>query len=180
MCKSCETAVDAKKSVKLPGGLWSANHYGGSEGFFGWLALQPIAHRRTLAELTRAESRALGPAIRMLENGIDRYWRERRHRVERVYVMYFLEGLLEPGGDPSHLHFHLVPRFEALGPSMSGKTDVVGELVPGIDAYLIGKLRPGHPTYPLPSWLDRHAFKAQHGAQALESKELEIVQAVVR
>jgi len=160
--------------------MWSINHYQSNEGFFGWLALQPVAHRRTLAELTLAESQTLGPVIQGLESGTYRHWETLGHPVERVYLMYFLEGLIEPGGDRWHLHFHLVPRFEALGPSMSGKTDVVGETVSGIDAYLIGKLRPRHPTYPLPSWLDRRAFKGQHGSQALQHKELEIVRAVAR
>jgi hypothetical protein len=171
-CYGCETAGDLTRSVVLPGG-WSVNHYGGSEGFFGWLALQPFAHRATLANLNPTELHALGPYLQHLERGISNYWAARKHPVARVYVMYFLEGQLEPDGS-KHLHFHLVPRFNEMDQSMRDKLDVLDKKVRGIDAYLIAKLRPNNHTYRLPSAFDRGALTES----AREELEIEIVKGV--
>ena len=53
VCKGCELSKGNGDPpggiiVKLDGG-WILNHYGGSEGFLGWLALQPSCHRMELA-----------------------------------------------------------------------------------------------------------------------------------
>jgi diadenosine tetraphosphate (Ap4A) HIT family hydrolase len=142
-CQGCKKARDSSESVSFPGG-WSLSHYGGCEGFLGWLALQTREHRRSVSDLSVTEAKALGPLLRRLERGTYKYWRAQRHPVERVYVMYFLEGALEPGGrDRWHLHFHLVPRFVALRTPMRGTS--------GIDAYQIAKLRP---QGRLPAFLD--------------------------
>ncbi len=52
--------------MSLRGG-WSVGHYGGDEGFFGWLALQTVAHRMCMSDLTEDETAALGPNLQRLE-----------------------------------------------------------------------------------------------------------------
>ena len=52
---------------------------------------------------------------------------------------------------------------------MRDKIDVLGTTVGGIDAYLIGKLRPGHATYLLPTFLDRKQFPVEAERQAAEA-----------
>ncbi|SRR6266849_9435538 len=111
--------------------------------------------------------------VQRLERGIYNYWAS-EHPVKRVYVMYFLEGQLEPDSDLWHLHFHLVPRFEALDSSMRDKTDVLGMMVTGIDAYLIGKLRLNNATYSPPDWLNRHSLSEA----VRKEKEFQIVTGV--
>lgn len=126
------------------------NHYGGPEGFFGWLALQTVQHRCNLGELSKSEARALGPNLRRLEKGIYDYWKTRGRQVDRVYVTYFLEGRLErKRGHDWHLHIHLVPRLHDLRPLMlkSNKRE--------IDAYRISKL-----GRKLPSPLDRQRSRS--------------------
>ena len=145
------------------------NHYGGSEGFFGWLALQTVQHRCNLRELRRSEAKALGPNLRRLEKGIYRYWKTHRRQVDRVYVMYFLEGQLErKEGHKYHLHIHLVPRFHVLKPLILKRDKR------GVDAYRIAGL-----GRKLPSHLNRELFKKQHDEQRRADKELEIVCGVV-
>src|SRR5215831_2365383 len=115
-CNGCKTAADESRSIRLPGG-WSLNHYGGDEGFFGWLALQPIEHRLTLRDLSEVEAAALGPNLGRLEQGIYGYWQSAGQPADRVYAMYFLESQLE-SGHSWHLHIHVVPRFRCLAELM--------------------------------------------------------------
>ena len=168
LCQGCKLAINPAKSVCLPGG-WSVNHYGGSEGFFGWLALQTAKHRCTLRDLVRTEVEALGPNLRRLESGIYKYWENRGRPVSRVYVMYFLEGQLEAGHD-WHFHVHVVPRFERLKRPM-GKPHKPDE----IDAYQIAKL-----SHILPSFLDRSAFEKRHGEPRRIREDRRILDGVVR
>jgi diadenosine tetraphosphate (Ap4A) HIT family hydrolase len=145
------------------------NHYGGSEGFFGWLALQTVQHRCNLGDLRESEAKALGPNLRRLENGIYDFWKTLGCQVDRVYVMYFLEGQLErKSGHEWHLHIHLVPRFHLVKPLMvkPNKREV--------DAYRIATL-----GRKLPSRLNRKTFGRQYGQQRLVERELGIVRGVV-
>ena len=167
-CKGCETADNGAKSVRLPGG-WSVNHYGGPEGFFGWLALQTVKHRGTLSDLRPTEAATLGPNLRKLETGIYKYWKGHGRPVDRVYVMYFLEGQLEAGHE-WHFHVHVVPRFQELKRLM-GKPHMPEE----IDAYQIAKL-----SHILPSFLDRVAFKKRYGEPKRARVEGRILDGVVR
>ena len=164
-CNGCKTAADESRSIRLPGG-WSLNHYGGDEGFFGWLALQPIEHRLTLRDLSEVEAAALGPNLGRLEQGIYGYWQSAGQPADRVYAMYFLESQLE-SGHSWHLHIHVVPRFRCLA-----------ELMPlsdgGIDAYCIAKL-----SDKLPVELDRAAFAKKNGTPARYARDLDIVRGVV-
>lgn len=119
-CSGCEISQGLTSVpggvVKLPGD-WVVNHYGGSEGFLGWLALQPRFHRMALAELTVREPQNLGPNIKSLDGALSQYWRLRfpSDPVKRVYVVYFFESEFEspPAPRPYHLHIHIVPRFQS-------------------------------------------------------------------
>jgi diadenosine tetraphosphate (Ap4A) HIT family hydrolase len=119
-CSGCEISQGLKSVpggvIKLPGD-WVVNHYGGAEGFLGWLALQPRFHRMALSELTDRELQNLGPNIRSLDRGLSQYWRLRypSDPVERVYVVYFFESEFEspPMARPYHLHIHIIPRFKS-------------------------------------------------------------------
>ena len=177
-CWGCRKANDNRRSVLLGSG-WSLGHYESDrESFLGWLALQPAACRPTMGHLTEEEAAGLGPILTKLEKGIYDYWLSREYPVERVYVMYLNEGLLEKKGDePQHFHFHLVPRFKALASSMSNKTDVLGVKDSNIDAYLIGKLRLNSSKYHLPEVLDRMSCNLQN-SHPLTYTEFEIVEGV--
>ena len=48
---------------------WTLNHYGGSEGFLGWVVLQPKYHRLDFADLTHQEVRWTG--LSRHGNGLD-------------------------------------------------------------------------------------------------------------
>jgi hypothetical protein len=105
-CKGCEKANEPN-SIDLLGG-WSINHYGGEEGYLGWIALQPICHRMSFAELTDDELTALGPNIKSGTEALLGWNQE--DPVERVYVTYFFEYT----NDGWHLHLRLIPRFKSM------------------------------------------------------------------
>jgi diadenosine tetraphosphate (Ap4A) HIT family hydrolase len=96
--------------ITLPGN-WILNHYSGSEGFLGWLALQPGKHRTHLKDLEEDESKLLGKNIRDIEKALRAYWVEKFNKdpIERIYVACFSEY------SDDHLHFHLIPRTNKLG-----------------------------------------------------------------
>ena len=164
-CNGCHPAIQ-ERSRELRGG-WSLKQYEGVEGFFGWLALQTVKHRMKLGDLSASEARALGSHLRDLEKGIYSYWRRRGHAVDRIYVMYFLESLLTDSPE-WHLHISLVPRFRAL------RRLLIRRYV-GVDAYQIAKLRSK-----LPHFLDRRAYRKEHGEDALREEGLRIVDGVLR
>jgi hypothetical protein len=58
--------------------------------------LQTAKHRLTLRDLPAAEAASLGPTLQKLEKGIYDYWSHKSLVVARVYMLYFLEGQLEP------------------------------------------------------------------------------------
>ena len=47
-------------------GDWILNHYGGEEGFLGWMALQPRYHREEINQLEVDELEALGGNIKKI------------------------------------------------------------------------------------------------------------------
>jgi diadenosine tetraphosphate (Ap4A) HIT family hydrolase len=110
-CDGCDFARGENVTggnVVLPGS-WSVNHYAGSEGFLGWLALQPFRHVQTFAQLNSKELAALGLNIAKIETTLNHYWESTfGEPIEHLYVIYFLEGGSE------HLHIHLIPRFKSL------------------------------------------------------------------
>lgn len=115
-CHGCDFSQGMRaigSNVNLPGS-WSLNHYGGPEGYLGWLALQPFWHRMAFSELTDEELRHLGPNISAVERVLSEYWKQVfNDPIERLYVVYFFEGC-----GPYHVHVHLIPRFASLEPRL--------------------------------------------------------------
>lgn len=144
-CAGCRTSQGLRHSagglLKLPGD-WTANQYGGPEGWLGWLALQPRYHRMALSELTPVEAAALGLNIQALDLALSQYWRLHfpKDGLSRVYVVYFFESAYQTPQErePFHLHIHLIPRFQslnvpgALQRKDSGTTWADGWLVPSL------------------------------------------------
>jgi diadenosine tetraphosphate (Ap4A) HIT family hydrolase len=127
-----------KQVIRL-GDHWILNHYGGSEGFLGWIALQPRCHRCDLAELTKDEAEALGENIKFIDKALRQYWDEHQEfkndRIKRIYVVYFFESVYDkPDPTKYHLHIHLIPR-----PSSFDKLlrEYVGECKSTINAWKI-------------------------------------------
>src|SRR5215831_1791213 len=104
--------------VDLPGG-WTINHYGSSEGYLGWLALQPRIHRMNLAELSPIELQSLGENTHQVETALTSYWQANFpcDPLERMYIVYYFESVFdEPKHEDFHLHIHLIPRPQRLYP----------------------------------------------------------------
>jgi len=120
-CAGCGVSQGSRHptggALHLPGG-WVVNQYGGSEGWLGWLALQPAFHRMSLSELSAQEAQTLGPNIQTLDRAVTAFWQTTypRDPVMRVYVVYFFESAFEMPKEPTpyHLHIHLIPRFQSL------------------------------------------------------------------
>jgi len=116
-CAGCGISQELRR---VPGGIvklagnWVVNQYGSSEGFLGWLALQPRYHRNEISQLTRDELSALGPNIQSLDRSLRQYWHLHFPGDElcRVYVVYFFESEFQdpPQDPPYHLHIHIIPR----------------------------------------------------------------------
>ena len=110
----CETSQDHEVPggiVRLPG-KWVLNHYRGSEGYLGWLALQPDAHRMSLAELSQQELCSLGSNLKAVDIALGDYAiNVFRDVLEHLYIVYFFESA---GVEPYHLHIHLIPRYASI------------------------------------------------------------------
>ncbi len=113
-CRGCQYSHGGNVDgdiVTLPGD-WCLNHYAGSEGYLGWLALQPKRHCMALGELLPGELTSLGPNLQDVDHVIAQYWAMTfNDPIERMYVVYFFESA---ASDPFHLHIHLIPRFTSL------------------------------------------------------------------
>jgi diadenosine tetraphosphate (Ap4A) HIT family hydrolase len=96
--------------------FWIINHYGGSEGFLGWLALQPIRHVMEIGELTDDELCSLGKHFKNIDNTLQKYWKDNfpEDQIKRVYIVYFFESVFDSKSTNYHLHIHLIPRTKAM------------------------------------------------------------------
>ncbi len=104
--------------VDLDGG-WTVNHYGGSEGYLGWLVLQPRAHKKEFTRLSKKELQSLGENIKRTEISLRNYWELKfpDDLIQRVYVVYFFEyDSVSVKPKDYHLHIHLIPRTKRLYP----------------------------------------------------------------
>jgi len=114
------------------------NHYSGAEGFLGWLAMQPIAHRLAMGKLSDKEAGALGPNIKRIEKALLKAWSKTfpKDPIQKLYVAYFFES------SGYHLHIHLIPRTRNVAPVLRAlsKHDTV-------DAWRTPKLS-SHPAFP--------------------------------
>jgi len=94
-CKGCQLSQEqiwpeiGGKIIELEGD-WVLNHYGGSEGFLGWMALQPRYHRTEFTELATDEAQALGENIQIINRGLRGYWQENfsDDPIEQTYITY--------------------------------------------------------------------------------------------
>lgn len=116
--------------LKLDGN-WMLNHYGGKEGFLGWLILQPMEHKYLCGEWTKRkgtkkkwtnkELEYLGKHIKNISEHLHKYWKDNffndefKDEIKRIYVVCFSECFHndEPALEP-HLHFHIIPRTQKM------------------------------------------------------------------
>ena len=121
-------------------GDWILNHYGGREGFLGWLALQPKKHKMELCDLEEKELKALGLNIKKIDRFLRAYWKEYfpADPIKRVYVVYFFEGVFDSKPTDYHLHIHLIPRTKAMDILL--REELEGEKITTIIAWKIYRL----------------------------------------
>ena len=119
-CDGCKISQGLKEPkgkvlIQLDGG-WTLNHYGGTGGFLGWLALQPSNHRMEFSDLLQREAVALGPNIQRIDLALRQYWGTffKDDPIRRVYALYFHEGPFDKTPSPYHLHIHLIPRTQKM------------------------------------------------------------------
>jgi len=139
-CKGCNISQRCEEELEdlpsrividLPGD-WTLNHYGSSEGFLGWLALQPRYHRMEIKDLSPNEAAALGGNIQDIDIALRQYWSIHipEDPIERVYVVYFFESVFdEPKRELYHLHIHLIPRTKKFADSLRLTKKDVSEIV---------------------------------------------------
>jgi diadenosine tetraphosphate (Ap4A) HIT family hydrolase len=119
-CEGCKLSRGHRKStggiIELDGD-WILNHYGGAEGFLGWMTLQPRQHRMDLADLEPKEIIALGGNVQLVDKALRDYWNEKfpNDPIKRVYLVYFFESVFSKTEEEWHMHIHLIPRTRELG-----------------------------------------------------------------
>lgn len=155
-CHGCQLSQRLKQPfgrvlIPMEGG-WTLNHYGNKEGFLGWLALQPRDHCMEISDLSTPQAAALGPNLKCINVALRQYWSiEFDDPIERVYTLYFHEGVFDKEPSPYHLHLHLVPRTRRLDPLLRA----CGEIL-AWDIYKISKLAA------FPHEYRRDAGRAEH------------------
>lgn len=152
--------------IRLPGG-WILNHYSGSEGFLGWLAMQPTKHRLAMAKLSDEEAGALGPNIKRIEKALLKAWSKSfpKDPIEKLYVAYFFES------SDYHLHVHLIPRTRKVAPVLRAlskpKHDTEEKFV---DAWRTSDLS-SHPAFPKAYQKSYHGYCALVRGLMIELKQ---------
>jgi diadenosine tetraphosphate (Ap4A) HIT family hydrolase len=101
-CAEITGAVSAPGGVIHDDGMWFVSHHTGPFTDPGELIVKPRRHCESLAELTNAETQALGPVLRSAVRAL-----EQSVVAERIYAMSFNERL-------RHVHFLLLPRTLAM------------------------------------------------------------------
>lgn len=97
-CAEIAGLVSAPGGVILDDGLWFVSHHTGPFTDPGELIVKTRRHCESLAELTPAEAKALGPILQTAVQSL-----ERAVVAERIYTVSFNERL-------RHVHFLLLPR----------------------------------------------------------------------
>jgi diadenosine tetraphosphate (Ap4A) HIT family hydrolase len=106
--ESCSVCAEVAGRITAPGGVvyrnewWEVAHHTGLQTDPGELIVKLRRHAESLAELTPAETAALGPVLRSAVAAV-----ERVVRPERVYVASYGERV-------RHVHFFLLPRTTSL------------------------------------------------------------------
>jgi diadenosine tetraphosphate (Ap4A) HIT family hydrolase len=90
--------LSAPGGIILDDGLWFVSHHTGPFTDPGELIVKTRRHCESLAELTPAEAKALGPILQTAVQAL-----ERAVVAERIYAVSFNEQL-------RHVHFLLLPR----------------------------------------------------------------------
>ncbi len=105
---SCRICDQVAGRISAPGGPvhddgnWLVNHHTGTHTDPGELIVMLRRHAESLAELTAAEARALGPVLRNAVAAV-----ERAVGPERTYVASYNEST-------RHVHFFVLPRTRSL------------------------------------------------------------------
>ena len=107
VCQSCVLARSSD-AIRMQGN-WALAHYLGDEGYLGWLAIAPVAHRMTLSALSGEEQFTFLTNVVAIEAAMQSYRMD--DRIVRFYMCYFAESLAT---HPFHFHVHLIPRYESL------------------------------------------------------------------
>ena len=107
VCQSCVLARSSD-AIRMQGN-WALNHYLGGEGYLGWLAIAPVAHRMTLSALSGEEQFTFLTNVVAIEAAMQSYRMD--DRIVRFYMCYFAESLAT---HPFHFHVHLIPRYASL------------------------------------------------------------------
>ena len=97
-CAEVAGQISAPGGVILDDGLWFVSHHTGPFTDPGELIVKTRRHCESLAELTPAEAKALGPILQTAVRAL-----ERAVVAERIYAVSFNERL-------RHVHFLLLPR----------------------------------------------------------------------
>lgn len=125
-CTSCKYSQGKEKPfgdiVVSLDDKWTLNHYGGREGFLGWLVLQPRFDRMDMSELNQKELKPLGRHIQRIDQALRDWWNSRNAQlddkskdyVERVYIVYFFESFFDSTHCTHHMHIHLIPRTKRM------------------------------------------------------------------
>ena len=106
--EGCSVCAEVAGRIAAPGGVvfqnewWVVAHHTGPWTDPGELIVKARRHVESLAELTPAETAALGPVLRAAVAAV-----ERVVRPERVYVASYGERV-------RHVHFFLLPRTTSL------------------------------------------------------------------
>ena len=106
--ENCSVCAELDGRVTVPGGVvfqdasWQVAHHAGPWTDPGEVIVKARRHVESIAQLTDAESAALGPVLRAAVAAV-----ERVVRPERVYVASYGERV-------RHVHFFLLPRTRSL------------------------------------------------------------------
>lgn len=121
-CISCKIARDEEGPKGGPvirlRGKWTLNQYGGSEGFLGWLTLQPLKHGYRWKDFQEDTINHLGGHLKNIQTYLQEYWTSTfpEDKIERVYVACFAECFeKDKPSDSPHLHLHIMPRTKNMG-----------------------------------------------------------------
>lgn len=117
-CMGCIISQGKNDNINKRGGIikldgdWILNHYGGGEGFLGWLSLQPNDHIVNLSDLSANQLKSFMPNIQNIDKVLRKFWSKnfKKDPIDMVYLVYFFESLFEKQPGSSHLHMHLIPR----------------------------------------------------------------------
>jgi diadenosine tetraphosphate (Ap4A) HIT family hydrolase len=114
--RDCGTCKGVRNEFGAPGGviyedrLWHLDHVIRPMPMAGWLILKPKRHVESVAKLSAAEARGLGPLVTRAAAAL-----ERATGVKKVYV-----GLFGEAKAFAHVHIHLIPRPLDLADDLRG------------------------------------------------------------